>query len=513
MNQRLQTGQRLGQRQLPLQDIILFQNLIGANMQRLEQVLKQEAKECIFIEVVPGGELPEMSSIDSLIQEGDSVEFGDRFSQQQDDLGYRMKGDGPAYNNEIPDDRKRHLATYESGAEDLFKQIDLLDLSDSDKKIGKIFIQSIEDNGLLPNAQGIMEIICKHEGLLMSNVDRVYQILKSKLVPAGILAESYTESLAIQVERDPTHSIKRDATLHIIQNHYQDFINRDYASLSQKMNLNTGDVNAKVFLDEVYGYITKFNPVPKGYEFNAQNSRSAEPDLLIHEFDGVFTAKVNKRALPSIQVNKEYLKELEIATGGKLSEESIYIQERNKGLKLEVMIQDRNELLEKVTSHILNAQKHYISTENKNEILPLLMKEVSEKYGLSESTISKSVKDKVVRMDDGREFKLSEFFDLGVVNKLQTIRVPKKDLIDQIKTAVLNEKTVSPVTDIDIEKSFKSQGFAISTAFVKRLREAAGLPDAKSRLVLYQSNDKEDLHQQWGFSDPIEVQVGKSQSL
>lgn len=512
MNQRLQTGQRLGQRQLPLQDIILFQNLIGANNQRLEQVLRQETKQSIFIEVIPGNEAPEMSSIDSLIQEGDSVEYGDRFSQQQDDMGYRMKGDGPAYNNDIPDDRKRHLATYESGAEDLFKQIDLLDLSESEKKIGKIFIQSIEDNGLLPNAHSIKDIICKHENMLMSHVDSVYQILKTKLEPAGILAENYKESLAIQIERDQTHSIKRDASLYIIQNHYQDFIKRDYAALSQKMNLNTGEVNAKVFLDEVYGYVTKFNPVPKGYEFTAQNSRSSEPDLLIHEFNGVYTAKVNKRALPSIQVNKEYLKELEIATGGKLTEESLYIQERNKGLKLEVMIQDRNELLEKVTSHILNAQKNYISTENKNEILPLLMKEVSEKYGLSESTVSKSVKDKVVRMDDGREFKLSEFFDLGVVNKQQTIRVAKKDLIEQIKTAIINERSVAPVTDIEIEKGFKSQGYAISTAFVKRLREAAGLPDAKSRLELYQSTDKEVLHQHWGFSTPVENQVSKSHS-
>lgn len=470
-------GQR--QRQMPIHKIANFQRLLQTSAQDLHLEVKQLLKDNIFFDGVAEPHV----SLNEMMKHGVDENIADFYTRYKEDAGHKMAGDGPAY-MEVPDDRRKGFATPETIQDDLRRQLDSFHLTEDQIKVAGYFIDSLDKQGFLVNEKNEIEVFLQtfphyKEGQVKS----MLSFLKANLSPPGLFARDTREAIELQALRLKDSPVKA-TLLMLVGEHYDALITRNVEGLKKKLHMDNMEL-----LNDVYKTLATFLPVPiPSSELNPFVRTQKEPDFIVQEASGVYQAKATQNNFPRISINQAHTNTYVASSENLKSPVFLYLNaEREKLNEVIVMLEERQLLLEKVVSYVLNHQRAYLEKHDVEQIMPLLVKEAAEKFSLDPSTVSRIAREKVIQTAEGEVINLTDLFSRG----FETKRGTKESLgvvREKIRKAIDSEDKRRPKTDIELEKELKADGIVISSRRVRKICEGMNIPTSRERMAEYQRN-------------------------
>jgi RNA polymerase sigma-54 factor len=128
---------------------------------------------------------------------------------------------------------------------------------------------------------------------------------------------------------------------------------------------------------------------------------------------------------------------------------------------------------------IVEYQKEYFLTGDERKIKPMILKDIADKIGMDISTVSRVANSKYVQTPYGVKL-LKEFFSESMKDSqgedVSTIKI--KNILQSI---VDNEDKRKPLTDEQLAKALKEEGYPIARRTIAKYREQLGIPVARLR--------------------------------
>jgi RNA polymerase sigma-54 factor len=145
----------------------------------------------------------------------------------------------------------------------------------------------------------------------------------------------------------------------------------------------------------------------------------------------------------------------------------------------------RNRTLLKVSQYIVDTQKGFLE-DGEIAMKPLILKDVADKVGVHESTVSRATTRKYMLTPRGI-FELKYFFSSHVhtVDGGQISAVATKA---RIQILIDNEPAKRPLSDQEISQLLKETGICAARRTIAKYRESLGIGSSSERRRTYRRN-------------------------
>jgi len=471
--------QKLQQKLTPQQ--IQLMKLIQLPTIEFEQRLKQEIEENPALEEGKDDvEKDEFDNQDEFEDSGEVIDAPDinvdEYLSDDEIPDYRLRSNNYSSDD---DEKKVPYAQGESFTQYLKSQLSAFPLSEERRKIAEFLIGSINDNGYL--RRDIIEIVddLAFTHNVMTTEEEVEKVLKliQELDPPGVGARNLKESLLIQLNRKkPTEA--RELAKKILEQGYDYFVNKKYKKLIGKFDITEQQLKAAI--DE----ITKLNPKP-GNAFNSTGSyvEHVIPDFIINVEDDELEVSLNAKNAPELHVSSTYTEMLKGYKENKNKSQKdavMFIKQKLDAAKwfIDAVNQRRDTLLRTIKA-IAEYQKEYFLTGDERKIKPMILKDIAERIGMDISTVSRVANSKYVQTPYGVKL-LKEFFSESMKDAkgedVSTIQIK-----NVLKSVIEREDKRKPLTDDQLAKALKEEGFPIARRTIAKYREQLGIPVARLR--------------------------------
>ncbi|HET6400282.1 MAG TPA: RNA polymerase factor sigma-54 [Candidatus Kapabacteria bacterium] len=395
---------------------------------------------------------------------------------------------------DMDDDREDapHAAA-ESFQDSLYTQIALLNLPDRYRALAEEIVGSIDEDGYLRES---LEQIAHDAGVFygdeytMAEAEAVLRKVQ-KLDPPGVAARDLRECLAVQLDVMPNHNPVREVARRIINDRFDDFVNKRFTSLSRHLGADGQHLKSAIDL------IQHLNPKPGASIGDiSESTKYITADFYIERTpDGKdFTITLNERGVPPLRVNaayKDLIRKQAPERGKSLTPEAKdFIKKKFEAAKFFIMaIYQRRETMMRVMQSIVTHQRMFFEDGEKH-LKPLIYKTIAEDIGMDISTICRVVNGKYCQTDFG-VFELKYFFSEAIPTHAgaggensEGEAVANKVVKSRIKDIIDAESGSEPLSDEKIVQMLNAEGFDVARRTVAKYREQMNLPVARLRKKL-----------------------------
>lgn len=350
-------------------------------------------------------------------------------------------------------------------------QLSLMYLSERDKQLVSILIDSLNDNGYLPQSLEDIQAMLPPE--LEVGPEDLSIALKhlQHLDPVGVGARNLSECLALQLTALPDDTPHRAAALDIVQHHLDALAGHDFLGLRRTLKCDEACLRA------VQKLITSLNPRP-GHDFSVEETRFVIADVIVQKNKGVWVAALNPEAMPRLRVNRLYADILQRNRGNGNQQLSSQLQEAKWMIK---NVQQRFDTILRVSQAIVDRQRNFLE-HGEVAMRPLVLREIADTLGLHESTVSRVTTQKFMHTPRGI-FELKYFFGSHVATEAggAASSTAIRALIKQIVGA---ENTRSPLSDGQISELLGQQGIVVARRTIAKYRESMQILPVNMRKTL-----------------------------
>ena len=336
-------------------------------------------------------------------------------------------------------------------------QIHLLDLTGDEKSWTEEFIGNLDENGFLKI--GLSELANQLK-VLEQDLEVLLQKLQT-LDPPGIFARSLEECLLIQLGQ--SHDKEASLAQKIIRDHFKLLQKNSFPQLARILKVSPESIKAAC------GLIHELDPKP-GKSFIPSRSFQMVPDAVITtegDDSKKYQVEIRETGLPHLRLNSEYRKmlknkELEPKTKQFIKEKA------TQALWLLEAVENRKATLGSILKEILDRQPEFVE-KGFSTLKPLRMKEIAEKLGIHESTVSRAVSGKFIQTPLG-SFPLRDFFS-GKIESGEESEESQKSVLGRIKRLIDEEDSKKPLSDQKIVELLSKDGIVIARRTVAKYRE------------------------------------------
>ena len=481
----LNVTQRMSMQQKQSPQQVLLSTLLQLPILSLEQRIKMELETNPLLEEVQEEELEMEQSEPEMLMEQDSDEKIEDGSTE-DDKEKEQEADSEV--EEIKDEidwdlilngdegsefhlpRDHSAEVYEKQdvspvtlSERLLEQLHCLPLNDKEVEIGEYIIWNLNEDGYLCCD---VDMIARNLGVSEEEVEKILKVIQT-FEPAGIAARDLRECLLIQL-RERHGSPEAIA---ILENYFDDFKNKRFEKIAQKMNLSLKKV--KQAMEE----IASLNPKP-GEGYISQEQNYIIPDVIVERVNGDFVVTLNESRVPHLRINQTY-RHLLMDRKNTPKEVKEYIRKRLESARWLInSIHQRRITILRVMNAIVNRQREFFE-KGIGHLKPMILKDIAEDVGMDISTISRVTNGKYVQTDFG-VFELKYFFS----EKMKTVdgeEISNRHIKDRIREIIENEDPRRPYNDQQIVELLKKEGVRIARRTVAKYREQMMIPVARLR--------------------------------
>ena len=215
----------------------------------------------------------------------------------------------------------------------------------------------------------------------------------------------------------------------------------------------------------------------RAYRTNPRGTEYVNPEVHAVLVGGRWTAQVDERSLPEIRISSKYVKML--ADPACAPETKAYIRERIAAAKTLVeAVEKRHDTVVNIAQEVFDRQPGFF-VDGLKGLRPLTMQEVSDKTGVSLSTVSRTVNGKYASTPKGT-VELARFFAHGIKTDSGEA-VTAAGVLDRLRAIVDAEDKASPLSDERISAQLKAAGFPVARRTVAKYRGLAGIPGMTER--------------------------------
>jgi len=371
-------------------------------------------------------------------------------------------------NYEVDEEKRSHffdsLVQSQTLEEDLNEQLLMLNLSNKESELAKLITGSIDGQGYFRGSLDELSIL---GGVDTFEMERILNLVQT-LEPAGIAARDLKESLLIQLER---RGESTELLQSLINNYLDDIGNNRIPQVAKKLNITIDEL--KLLLSK----IKEFKPYPcLGYTSNI-DTMFVVPEIIIEKSKHGYDVISKNEYIPRLRISDKYLSYLSNPDIPKETKD--YIKQKvTAGTAIIRSIEQRQETIKKIAEVIVDTQYDFF--ENGSEFLkPLTMKEVADKIGVHETTVSRAVSKKYAITPQG-VLELRYFFNSGYVAEDGEL-VSNKGVMEKIKEIISSEDKFKPYSDDHISDILKNGGIPVARRTVAKYREALNIPSSRLR--------------------------------
>ncbi len=339
----------------------------------------------------------------------------------------------------------------ENPRERLVSQVRMLGLKGKVLEIAEYLIYEMDNNGYIPVD---LDDVSNSLSVDVDEVKRALEAIQG-MDPPGIGAQDVGECLRLQLKR----AGKEDSLEYaIVTKFIQELAREDVDKISKALKIDKEKVRNAI------AAIKKLNPRPAS-TFLSKESAAVIPDLLAELKENSVELQLNRGWLPQLALHNPYHNEPDIAED---SEAKKFIKAHMEAAKhLIDDLKRREETIYKVAHYILTFQLDCLC-DGRNEVKSLTINDVGRALNLHPSTISRTISNKYVQIDN----------EVIPLNSLLSKGMKKSDGNDISKTAVKkkieafinNENRVTPLSDEAIKKILEKEGVKLERRTVAKYR-------------------------------------------
>ncbi|MCX7738829.1 MAG: RNA polymerase factor sigma-54 [Hydrogenothermaceae bacterium] len=343
-------------------------------------------------------------------------------------------------------------------------QIDM-EFEGIDRDIALEIVDSIDEKGFFKED---LAVLGEKYGVGVKYVESIRKKLIT-LEPTGLASKDLREFLLAQLDDSENFDlIVESIILDDLENINNIFL------LAQKYNLPEEDIQHRIDI------IRHFKPYPL-YGYEDVDVQYVQPDIFIylksdHQEGDYFDVVIDEMDIPKINFVSSYKR---VLSRKNVSPEvrRFLAQKYEKAIGIVKGIQQRRENLYSLVKFLAEYQREFL-LNGKDSIKPLTLKDVSQKIGLHESTISRVVSNKYAVTPQG-VLPLKAFFasratkDSGNISS-ERVKYSIRELIER-------EDSQAPLSDSEIANILKERGINIARRTVAKYREELGIPDSRKR--------------------------------
>jgi len=378
----------------------------------------------------------------------ESVSYTERKLSDDSDYEFRMQSI-PVLHSLIDELREQYLG---------------LSFSPEDNEIFEYIIGSLDKSGFLTETA---EEIAKELETDPEHVKEIIEKFKT-FEPAGIGASDLRESLLIQLERDGK---KGTQVYTLVDEYFDELMHNRRERIAKGLRISIKE------LDKIIEELSHYDPKP-GRDLSTESALVIKPDIIVtRNEDGSYRVETNDNLLPYIRINpriKNYVK-------NKAFEKKELSELRNEIRNGESFINNlkfRKRTILAVAEAIVEAQKDFLS-EGPMALKPLCMKEIADKVGVHEATVSRTVNDKYMDTPQGI-YEMRCFFSSHVENSdgedISTNAIKAK-----LKELIKKEDKKKPYSDAKLSELLKASGYPVARRTVVKYRKALGILNTRQR--------------------------------
>ncbi|WP_369602568.1 RNA polymerase factor sigma-54 [Hahella sp. SMD15-11] len=384
------------------------------------------------------------------------------------------QGSTLSYGSAPPDeefDFESRNSQTESLRDHLSWQLNLMPMSEPDRRIAEAIIDAIDDDGyLMASTEEILESVNRDLEEPV-NEDEFNAVLKriQHLDPTGVGARNLQECLLIQLNQLAPDTPWLNQARKVVHHYLHLLGNRDYAQVMRRARLKEHE------LKEVLRLIQSLNPKP-GSVISTSQSEYVIPDVIVRKHEGAWRVELNPEIAPRIRVNPMYASLVRRADN---SADNTYLKDQLQEARWFIKsLRSRNETLLKVATKIVEHQQAFLE-HGEEAMKPLVLHDIAEAVGMHESTISRVTTQKYMHTPRG-VFELKYFFsshvstDSGGECSSTAIRA-------MIRKLIADEPPKKPLSDSKIAALLGEQGIQVARRTVAKYREAMNIPPSNER--------------------------------
>lgn len=388
------------------------------------------------------------------------------------DIPSMLGSNSPLDNTEPQESHSPTLSLHDH----LIWQLNTIHLSERDHGISIALIDAINEDGYLATPlQELINTIQLDPPVEMEELTtQIHQI--HQFDPSGVGASSLRECLLIQLHQSDMQSSAKNVAIDWITNHFNLIAEQNRELLCKK--LTTDDET----LLEALALIRTLNPHP-GDKIESTSTEYVIPDLIVQKDGNQWLIELTPETSPKLRISPFYQSIKGKSRSGSDKEYiSQNIQEARWFLK---SLQNRNETLFKVASHIFQVQSDFLE-HGAEKMRALTLRTIADATEMHESTISRVTTNKYAQTPQGI-FELKYFFSsqLDTADGDGTSATAVRAMIRQI---VDNEDSTQPISDHRITLLLAEKGVKVARRTVAKYRDILSIPPSNERKRLLQQD-------------------------
>lgn len=496
VNQTIQQTQRLAPQQ------ILLASLIAATSDELEQIITEETEKNVALEIddkpsdnISATDNTEESNTFDINSDkdtdeeplrGDSVNDEESFFENDDD----SPSDCIVSNSEEP--HWSPLLNYSADTtsrEDLHEQIGEMDLEAEEEFLARYIIDSLDDSGYLTISLQMMvddlELNLNHKTTI-ENLEGVLVEVVQSLEPAGIGARNLRECLLLQLA-EKRGTLQARLAYQMVDECFDEMSKKQYERICERLNIDGAQ------LKHVLNIVSHLNPRPGGMMANADRIESKaahiRPDFSIHVEDGELEIMLLDGGLPTVRISSDYeallesMKRQPHQTSDSKQGMALINDSINAGRAFIEALKQRQETLLRVIKAIAMLQKNYfISAGDKEQLKPMVLKDVAEYVHRDISTISRVSNSKYIDTDFG-VIPVRDLFSTGIQTE-NGDSISNMAVQNALRELIEEEDKKKPYSDDVLAAELNKKGYPVARRTVAKYREAMGIATARMRREL-----------------------------
>ena len=346
--------------------------------------------------------------------------------------------------------------------DELISQIETENFSKELKEVAKEIIFNLDKNGFLDIE---LELIADKYEINISEIDEVRKQIMC-LSPKGVAAKNLKEYLIFQIGDENKISTE------ILQNHFDDFISQNIASIEKKLIYGKDEVKAA--LNQISE--KNFSPIFD----NDTNSISLYPDAIVKNKNEKWLILINDKFLNKYQISNDYM-EAAMSSKSSKEEKSFLKNHISNAQAILDTLNYRSSTLKNVIEEILLVQGEYL-LGSIDYLKPLKLEDIAKKLDMDISTISRVIKNKYIDTSIGI-VSLKSFFASEIIKSTGKIG-SSNELQKAISKIIKEENKKSPLSDKKIAEILLKSDFLIARRTVSKYRKILNIRNAQKRKEL-----------------------------
>jgi RNA polymerase sigma-54 factor len=360
--------------------------------------------------------------------------------------------------------------------EQLEAQVPELDVTRPVLDLVRVLLQNLDEHGYLPFSEE--ELITFFRIETEADKERLRQAvhaLQYQLDPPGIGARDQSHCFLIQLEREGKGDslaarIIREGALSAIKP-------RNLASVAKKLGVKEQELHeALEDLRRLYSHPLSL--------LDQTTEPTRYPDLIVELVDDDWVVSLSHPLSGRYRFSDSKVprkKNMMRENGG---EDPAKILERLRSMRANARMmvhatEYRDRTLYEIGRHLVREQREFLE-RGEEALKPLLQKELAERLGMNEATISRILKDKYMLTPRGL-IPMSAFFSRAITNEAGE-KVSNKAVMDALGTLIDEEEDPDkPWSDQEISEILKARDFPISRRTVTKYRQILGIGAASDR--------------------------------